>query len=127
MLSRHFFRLAAAAALALPSLAMAQGAAKADCARLTALGAPQPVWLAGAKSAPGEEALLTLLNYQMALSLCHQEEIIRLLKSQTEAGVKTSAPTAAAPASALPSPVAPPAAIALPLQNQVCSPSSTAP
>lgn len=90
-----------ASSLLLAPLAMAQTPwPRVDCAHLLALGSPQPAWLSGAKTPPSAEALLIMLNYQMSLSICHQEEIAKLLKA-------ANAPKGADPAPA-PKPAEPP-------------------
>lgn len=60
--------------------AAAQSWAIADCSALLQTGSPRPVW--GSKERASQEALLTLINYQMAISICQQDELIRIQKEK---------------------------------------------
>ncbi len=52
----------------------------ADCLKLQSLGAPAPAWQLSTAPAPSQDALLMLINYQMALSLCQQQEQHKMQK-----------------------------------------------
>ena len=67
--------------LAACSSAFAQSWATVDCQTLLQTGYPRPVW--GSKERPSQEALLTLINYQLAISICQQDELIRLQKEKS--------------------------------------------
>lgn len=71
----------AATSLCLTLDVLAQGWPGADCSNLLASGHPRPAW--GSKEKVTQEGLLMMINYQMAVSACQQDEVIKLLKNQT--------------------------------------------
>lgn len=57
---------------------------RSQCAQLQSIGSPAPAWLHVDKNNIKTETLLTIINYQMALSLCQQEQLISLVAEQTK-------------------------------------------
>ena len=55
---------------------------RANCTQLLSIGSPSPAWISSGNTPPKAEALLTLINYQMALSLCQQEQLLQQLQEQ---------------------------------------------
>lgn len=99
-------RALAGACLLASASAWAQAWPASDCATLLAAGQPRPVW--GSKEKPDQTTLLTLINYQLAISLCQQEEISKSLREQRlstkeAARLVPLAPKATAAPAAMPS------------------------
>jgi hypothetical protein len=52
----------------------------ADCSAILLAGHPKPAW--GSNEKLTQEGLLLMINYQMAISACQQDEVIKLLRQQ---------------------------------------------
>lgn len=100
--------LVAFLALASAGACAAQGWPAADCTALLASGHPRPAW--GSKDKLGQDALLMLINYQLAVAACQKDEELKLLRQMAAAG-KAKAPEPKAPE---PKPAAEPKAPAEP-------------
>lgn len=57
---------------------------RSQCAQLQSIGSPAPAWLHVDKNNMKTETLLTIINYQMALSLCQQEQLVSLVAEQSK-------------------------------------------
>ena len=74
-----------------PSPANAEGWPSADCQILLKAPQPTPDW--GTKEKPDQTTMLIMLNYQMAVSLCQQNELIKTMQEQNSKIGKSLAPS----------------------------------
>jgi hypothetical protein len=109
-----------AALCALASPARAQGWPTADCQALLQSGFPKPLW--GSSEKLGQDALLMMINYQLAVSLCQQDELLKIQRGQKPID-KLAAPPAPKP----PKETAPAAAAVAPVPPAVPTPASPPP
>ena len=95
MQARHNIRLkaltlVACLGLAWTGTARAQGWPSADCQYLLKAPQPTPVW--GTLEKPDQTTMLIMLNYQMAVSLCQQAELIKAMQDQNVKISRTTGP-----------------------------------
>lgn len=69
---------------------LAQGWPVADCAAILIAGHPKPAW--GSKEKITQEGLLLMINYQMTISACQQDELIKALRQPQGAKPALPAP-----------------------------------